>query len=282
PCRDDVKRQLHSSSGDIADTDAFEAALQGFADQFQASDGSSAAVEVTLPAVALLHRDHPREVGTVADAPFLGGPAPSFHPHAHGRGRGDAPAGTARALLSLPFALIGGIFASIAFAFSAIIVHLVPHATDQGFTAEEGGLVLAVWGVVMLAGNLASAVSDRVGRTPTYWAGALLGALSSLMLAGYAQGTPKWAFYLATALSGLGLGLVRPTASSLVADHFSGPGFGRVNGAAMSCFALAGAAGPAVTGAMFDAWGSYRGAFGAIAAFFLLGAILTGGLGRGR
>ena len=39
------------SSGDIADVDAFEAALQGFAEQFQASDGSSALVEPTVPAV---------------------------------------------------------------------------------------------------------------------------------------------------------------------------------------------------------------------------------------
>jgi F-type H+-transporting ATPase subunit alpha len=38
-------------SGDIADVDAFEAALQGFADQFVASDGSSAVVEPTVPAV---------------------------------------------------------------------------------------------------------------------------------------------------------------------------------------------------------------------------------------
>ena len=37
------------SSGDIADLDAFEAALKGFADSFQASDGSSAQIDV--PAV---------------------------------------------------------------------------------------------------------------------------------------------------------------------------------------------------------------------------------------
>ena len=39
------------SSGDIADIEAFEGALRGFADQFQASDGSSPAVEITVPAV---------------------------------------------------------------------------------------------------------------------------------------------------------------------------------------------------------------------------------------
>jgi F-type H+-transporting ATPase subunit alpha len=39
------------TSGDIADVDAFEAALQAFADQFQNSDGTTNAVEVTVPAV---------------------------------------------------------------------------------------------------------------------------------------------------------------------------------------------------------------------------------------
>jgi MFS family permease len=229
----------------------------------------------TFPIVALLHRDHPRQMGTVADAPFpAAGPPPPAK-------KGAAPrAGVA--LFSLSFALVAGVYASIAFSFSALIVHLVPHATDQGFSAQEGGLVLAAFGGVMVGGNLLSAVSDRFGRLPTYWAGALLGALASAALAGYALETPKWIFYLATALSGFALGLVRPTASSLLADHFAGPGFGKINGAVMGCFALAGAAGPAVTGAFFDAQGSYRAALWLVAAFFLLGAVFAGGLAERR
>jgi F-type H+-transporting ATPase subunit alpha len=39
------------SSGDIADVPAFEAAIQAFAEQFVHSDGSTSAVEVTVPAV---------------------------------------------------------------------------------------------------------------------------------------------------------------------------------------------------------------------------------------
>ena len=229
-----------------------------------------------LPVVALLHRDHPRQKGTVADAPFLGS-APAPPPPAR---KAPARAGTAGALLSLPFALVAGVYASIAFSFGAVIVHIVPHATDQGFSPGESGLILALWGSVMVAGNLLSGLSDRVGRLPTYWAGSLLCALSTLALAAYAQGTPKWIFYAATVTSGLALGLARPTASSLLADHFAGPGFGKINGAAMSCFALAGAAGPAVTGALFDATGSYRGAFWIVAAVFLLGAVFASGLGK--
>jgi F-type H+/Na+-transporting ATPase subunit alpha len=39
------------TSGDIADVPAFEAALKAFADQFQHADGTTAAVEPTIPAV---------------------------------------------------------------------------------------------------------------------------------------------------------------------------------------------------------------------------------------
>jgi F-type H+-transporting ATPase subunit alpha len=39
------------TSGDIADVDAFETALQGFADSFQPSEGAAGAVEVDVPAV---------------------------------------------------------------------------------------------------------------------------------------------------------------------------------------------------------------------------------------
>jgi len=232
---------------------------------------------LTFPLITFFHRDHPRQMGTVADAPFLRtGVAPPPTP-----GKKESPA-RGGAILSLPFALVAGVYMSIAFSFSAQIVHLVPHATDQGFTPAEGGLVLAVWGGVMVAGNLLSAASDRVGRLPTYWAGALLGALAALLLAGYSRGDAPWVFYLATALSGLGLGLARPTASSLLADNFSGARFGRINGAAMSLFALAGAAGPTVTGAMFDARGNYREALWLVAAFFILGAAFATGLGRRR
>lgn len=232
-----------------------------------------------LPTVALLHRDHPRQKGTVADAPFLAEGRPAQPPPEEVAARA---AGTVGALLSLPFALVAGVYASIAFSFGAVIVHIVPHATDQGFSPGESGLILALWGSVMVAGNLLSGLSDRVGRLPTYWTGSLLCALSTLALAAYVQGTPKWIFYAATVTSGLALGLVRPTASSLLADHFAGPGFGKINGAVMSCFALAGAAGPAVTGALFDATGSYRRAFWLVAAVFLLAAVFASGLGRRR
>jgi len=235
---------------------------------------------VTFPAVALLHRDHPAEAGTVADAPFLSPeearavPAPA--PPRAGRGRG----GAARAVLSARFALIASVYATIAYVFASTIVHLVPHATDQGFSPEGGGAVFAVWGALMVVSNLASTVSDRIGRTPAYLAGAALGFASSILLATYLRGDPPAQFYAGAVLSGLALGFVRPTASSILADHFAGPGFGRINGAVMACFALFGSTGPWLTGALYDRLGGYREGFFLIAGFYLLGGALVAALAR--
>ena len=119
------------------------------------------------------------------------------------------------------------------------MVHLVPHATDQGFTLAEGSVIFIVWGGFIMAGNIASGISDRIGRAPTYLAGALFGAASAVLLGLIEPGAHPARFYAGAAMSGFSLGLLRPTVSSLTADLFEGPGFGKINGAIMTvCVAL--------------------------------------------
>ncbi len=76
------------------------------------------------------------------------------------------------------------------------------------------------------------------------------------------------------------MGLMRPTASALLADHFSGPGFGKLNGSAVTIFALSGALGSFAMGYLFDISGSYRSAFMVLAALSLAGAGAAVTLGR--
>jgi MFS family permease len=91
--------------------------------------------------------------------------------------------------------------------------------------------------------------------------------------------SPVW-FYGGTALSGAGLGLMRPTASALLADHFAGPGFGKLNGSAVTVFALNGALGSFVMGHLFDISGRYWSAFMMLACVSLAGAGAAITLGR--
>lgn len=226
-----------------------------------------------LPVCALLHRDRPEDKNTIADAPFVQAPPGARET------KPASPDGARVSLRSLSFFLFLGSFLPMAYAFAGMLVHLVPHATDQGFSLEAASVLFALWGLCQAGANLISPVSDRLGRTPTFLAGAAIGALSALVLAAYERGDPEILFYLGTIANGAALGLMRPTGSALLADYFEGPDFGRVNGVAMMGFALWGAAGPWATGALFDWRGSYLpglALFGLM--FFLCGlfALLLG------
>ena len=174
---------------------------------------------------------------------------------------------------SLPFFLIAFTYGAIAFIMVGTTVHLIPHATDQGFTPNTSAFIFLLWGICLISGNLLSIISDYMGRTRTYVIGTALGAGGCVVFAFFIHGMPETLFYLATATSGLGLGLTRPTASALLADHFAGPGFGKLNGSVMTIFSLCGALGAFLTGYVFDISGSYK------SAFLLLAAVNTAGAG---
>ena len=240
-----------------------------------------------FPVAAILLRDRPRDRGTVADAPFLS--AEEIKALAEREGRAPraghtAPVGAAfmEKVFSRPFVFITFTYCAIAFIMTGTIVHIVPHATDQGFSPEASALIFLTWGICVIGGNLSSGVSDSLGRGPTYAIGAALGVCACVLLAFFTKGMAPALVYVGTALSGAGLGLTRPTASALLADHFSGPGFGKLNGTVMMMFALSGALGAFVTGYLFDVSGSYRGAFMILAVANLAGAGAAVPLGRMR
>lgn len=238
-----------------------------------------------FPLAALLLRDHPRDRGTVADAPFLNALERQALDDQDERLRSAgnaAPPGTAflKKVFSTRFFCIAFTYSAIAFIITGTTVHIVPHATDQGFSPEASAIIFLIWGVCLFAGNLISSMSDALGRALTYAAGAVLGVFACVLLACFTQGMPQALFYAGAALSGIGLGLTRPTASALLADNFAGPGFGKLNGSVMMIFALFGALGSFATGYLFDISGNYRGAFMLLAAVNLAGAATAIPLGR--
>jgi MFS family permease len=244
-------------------------------------------VLLVFPLSAFLLRDHPRDRATVSDAPFISGKERDelLKKDAMNRQNGSAPTAGApfrNQVLSLRFFLISCTYCAIAFIMTGTAVHIVPHATDQGFTPETSGLIFLIWGICIIGGNLISAVSDSLGRASTYAIGAVLGVGACMLLAYFNQGMPPALFIVGAALSGSALGLTRPTASALLADHFAGPGFGKLNGSVMMIFALFGAVGAYATGYLYDISGYYRSAFLLLAAAHLAGAASAIPLGRMR
>ena len=238
---------------------------------------------VVLPFALLLLRDHPREKHTAPDAPFL-----TSEEFSRARARAavivpqsrEKNKGSFSFLFTRRFMLIGGIFGSVAYIFTAFIVHFVPHATDQGFSMAGGAALFALYGATLSVGNGISAISDKIGRTPTFMLGAAFGVAACYLLATFTSDMPEWRIYAGAIGMGVALGFVRPTASSLLADHFAGPGFGLANGCAVMVFSLVGALGPLVTGMLFDANGNYYAGFLLVGGMFASGAVFVLGLSR--
>ena len=238
-----------------------------------------------FPLAAILLRDHPRERASVADEPFLSAAERDALAEKDGAafrtGKGvPVSAPFWQRVFSPRFFLIALIYSAIAFILVGTTVHIVPHATDQGFTPGESALIFLLWGICAIAGNLVSGVSDSLGRVSTFVVGTILGVGACVLLASFVRGMSPVLFYGAAALSGAGLGLTRPTASALLADHFAGPGFGKLNGSALTIFALSGAMGSFAMGYLFDLSGSYWSGFMVLAAISLAGAGAAVTLGR--
>ncbi len=240
-----------------------------------------------FPLAAWLIRDHPRELRTLADEPFLTiderDSAKVKQEHISKADRSTATGiSFVKRVSSLRFFLMASTYAAVAFLMVGTTVHIIPHATDQGFIPQTSAFIFLLWGICLIGGNLASIASDYLGRSLTYVFGVALGISACVLLAYFEKGMPKELFYIGSVMSGLGLGLTRPTASALLADHFSGPGFGKLNGFVMTIFALFGALGAFLTGHLYDITGSYKSAFLLLAAVTLAGAVAAVSLGKDK
>ena len=235
---------------------------------------------VTFPLVVIFIRDLPSDKGTVADMPFLN-PEEIANARDKTSTTGNAKLAQskfpAELVFSLRFALLFGIFGSIGFSYTALVVHLVPLVTDGGFSQSGGAALFTIFGLSVFMGTLISGISDRIGRTPTYMIGASMVAGACLLLAS-SLGAGTYQFIAGAVIAGLGLGVARPSIAALLTDHFGGPGFGRVNGMMMMLFAFSGSLGPVTIGYLFDRLGRYREGVILLASIFLCSCFFSAAL----
>lgn len=144
-----------------------------------------------------------------------------------------------------------------AFQFNLVTVHLVAHVVDLGYSEILGASLVSLVGLSSLLGNLGGFLSDRIGREAGITLGTLASILAMALLLLPAGSSAVALLYLAAIAFGLGIGIISPTQSALVADLFQGKNFGSINGATMLGFGLGGALGPWLGGYLFDRAGSY-------------------------
>ena len=147
------------------------------------------------------------------------------------------------------------------FGFALLVTHQAAYARDVGHEPSIIALMVGMYGVVNIVGNLLGFLSDRYGREPVYTLGivcASLGVVALLLAADPGRG---WLLLAYSALFGLGLGLVAPSQSASLADLFQGPNFGSINGLAVTSFGIGGSIGPWLAGFIYDQAQTYVPAF---------------------
>lgn len=225
---------------------------------------------VVAPLGATLVRSGPEDLGVLPD----GGKGPD-HPRTVRQRSVDWT--VSEALKSYRFWLVFTVFFLVwGLGQSTILAHQVAFMHDLGYSEVIGAVVLGLYGVVEVVGNLSSFVADRFRRDLVFVVGSLglMASIILLMLTGGGE-SGLWRLYGYSILFGFCNGLVGPVLSAIPADIFQGRNFGGINGLLMLGFGVGGALGPWLGGFLFDISGTYTLVFYMALFSFLLASLLV-------
>jgi MFS family permease len=177
------------------------------------------------------------------------------------------------AVRTTQFWLVAIIFFCVGWAAFTITVHIVPHAIDLGIPAITAANILAINGGIGIIGNfvLGGFVGDRIGNRKAFMTGVFIMAASLFWLV-FAR--EIWMLYLFAMAFGIALGGTGTSESPLIARLFGLSSHGLIYGVAALSWTAGSAAGPIVTGYMFDIIGNYQLAFMVSAVIAVLGLVL--------
>ena len=144
----------------------------------------------------------------------------------------------------------------------AVQVHQTKYLIEVGFAPSEAAWALGAVSLVAIPGQIALGhLSDRIGREWVWMIGNLgfVICCGALILLRHSPTAPLL-FVMVLAQGTLGYSLTS-VMGAISAEIFEGPHFGSIFGAVMVAAILGGAAGPWVTGVLYDATDSYSVAF---------------------
>jgi len=186
-----------------------------------------------------------------------------------------------RAALRLPAMwLLCAAQAMVIACLGTITVHIVPHAIDLGLSRATAASLLATIGGVSLLGRMTvGATIDRLGGRRALLACycLLFAALVWLQFA-----NAPWMLFVFAAAYGIAHGGFFTAISPTVAELFGTRAHGALFGTVLFFGSLGSAIGPLAAGAVFDALGSYRLAFGALCLLAATGFLLISRLAQHR
>ncbi len=154
----------------------------------------------------------------------------------------------------------------------SIPLHMVAHGSDLGMSVAEAAVLVSTIGAASIAGRLVVGnMIDRIGGRRAYMLG--LTPLVLSLLAMLAIDTP-WMLYGVMVLYGVGHGGMFTVVSPTIAEYYGVQSLGALFGTVLFFGSLGGAAGPFMTGVIYDWTGSYAVAFTILAAMGALALLL--------
>jgi len=164
-------------------------------------------------------------------------------------------------------------FVCFGFCFFAIMVHIVPHATDLGISTTSAATILVVIGAVSIVSKIIMGrVGDIIGNRSAFIIGFIIVFLSLLWLV---FTTELWGFYLFAVVFAIGYGAHIAQQSPSVAKVFGLTAHGSIFGLLNVGLTAGTAFGPVVLGYLFDVTGGYRVAIIVTIMVCITGLILT-------
>lgn len=160
----------------------------------------------------------------------------------------------------------------------AVLVHLVPHASDSGLGTETGALALATIGLTTGGARIAiGGLADRVGRVRTF-AGCSLGMGITTILLPFVTTTAG--LYAFAVVFGIAYGGNGALMSPLTVDLFGTTNASTIFGLISLSFAVSGLVAPWAAGLSYDIGGTYTPAFVTAGIACVVGAVLIALAGR--
>jgi MFS family permease len=241
------------------------------------------AVVVILPVAWWLIVNRPEDLGLLPDglpppAERTPLPAPALRPLAPGAPLTHPPArgaGSARSAWSARRSLrnpnFWAITLAVSFSFcasSAVLTHIIPHATDIGLDPLAAATVLSVMaGIGMIGKVMFGWLTDRVSHRGALW---LAIGLQAIGMGLFMRATEYGSLLGAAAVFGLGMGGLMPLWGAAIGAAFGRLAFGRVMGLMSPFMIPIQTIGIPFAGWMFDRTGSYDLAFTSLIGFYVL------------
>lgn len=142
-----------------------------------------------------------------------------------------------------------------------VLAHQIKFAVDIGFSSALATSVFALFGIASIIGQIASFISDKIGRERTITLAVTLAIGALFALISVTDTSKLWLLYFYAVCSGFATGLFSPTIFVGTADIFHGKNIGAISAMILMGTGVGGAIGPWLGGYIYDVTDSYYNAF---------------------